>query len=91
MCYFSEKMRYDQPFCIIGGSKGKFRGAHYSYLPPLELPEETPKKEQVYPKMKPDQLTDIIDQLRGEVKHIHLELHKIQGQRPKKRVYNKYE
>ena len=90
MCYFSEKMRYDQPFCIIG-SKGKFRGAHYSYLPPLELPEETPKKEQVYPKMKPDQLTDIIDQLRGEVKHIHLELHKIQGQRPKKRVYNKYE
>jgi len=90
MCYFSEKMRYDQPFCVIN-SRGHFVGAHYSYLPPLELPEETPKKEQVYPKMKPDQLTDIIDQLRGEVKHIHLELHKIQEQRPKKRVYNKYE
>ena len=81
------RMINSQPFCIIG-SKGKFRGAHYGYLPPLELPEETPKREQVYHGMEQP---DITDQLRGEVRHIHLELHRIQGQRPKKRVYNKYE
>ena len=76
-------MKCDQPFCIIG-SKGRFRGSHYGYLPTLEE-SEIPEKKEVYLDMQwTSRQWDIINQLRGEVKHIHLETHKKQ----KKKMYN---
>ena len=39
-------MRYGQPFCIIG-SKGKFKGAKYGYLPALELPVTKDNNEEI--------------------------------------------
>jgi len=88
-------MRYDQPFCVIN-SRGHFVGARFNYLPQLEEPDTTKTLQDALHDAERDtewsaRQWDIIDQLRGEVKHIHLELHKIQGQRLKKRVYNKYE
>ena len=76
-----EKIRYDQPFCVIG-SKGKFKGARFNYLPRLlEEPDITDA-----PHINKEWSVrewDIINQLRGEVKHIHKDLHELQAKRKK--------
>ena len=76
-----EKIRYDQPFCVIG-SKGKFKGARFNYLPRLlEEPDITDA-----PHINKEwsiREWDIINQLRGEVKHIHKDLHELQAKRKK--------
>ena len=80
-----EKIRYDQPFCVIG-SKGKFKGARFNYLPRLlEEPDITDA-----PHIKQEwsiREWDIINQLRGEVKHIHKDLHELQATRKKVDYY----
>ena len=68
-----EERRYDQPFCVIN-SRGHFVGAHYNYLPPLELPEETRETRAFQDTQWTARQWDIINQLRAEVKHIHKEL-----------------
>ena len=76
-----EKIRYDQPFCVIG-SKGKFKGARFNYLPRLlEEPDITdaPHIDKEWSVRE----WDIINQLRGEVKHIHKDLHELQAKRKK--------
>ena len=72
-----EKIRYDQPFCVIN-SRGHFVGAHYNYLPPLELPEETRETRAFQDIQWTARQWDIINQLRGEVIHIHKALHESQ-------------
>ena len=68
-----EKIRYDQPFCVIG-SKGEFKGARFNYLSPLELPEETRETRAFQDTQWTARQWDIINQLRAEVIHIHKEL-----------------
>ena len=73
-------MKCDQPFCIIG-SKGRFRGVHYGYLPALEEPE-IPKKEEVYLDMRwTSRQWDIINQLRGEVAYLRNKIIETKKQR----------
>ena len=81
-----EKTRYDQPFCVIG-SKGKFKGVHFNHLSPLELPEETRKTRAFQDTQWTARQWDIINQLRGEVKHIHKDLHELQAKRKKVDYY----
>ena len=71
-----EKIRHNQPFCVIG-SKGKFKGARFNYLPRLlEEPDITdaPHIDKEWSVRE----WDIINQLRGEVIHIHKALHESQ-------------
>ena len=72
-----EKIRYDQPFCVIG-SKGEFKGARFNYLSPLELPEETRETRAFQDTQWTARQWDIINQLHGEVIHIHKALHESQ-------------
>ena len=84
-------MRYDKSFCVIG-SKGKFKGARWSHLPPLELPsvylqteltlEELTRRFESY--VLPDRKE--IDQIKGELKHIHNTLHILEARRKGKEV-----
>ena len=64
-------------FCVIG-SKGKFKGVHFNHLSPLELPEETRKTRAFQDTQWTARQWDIINQLRGEVIHIHKALHESQ-------------
>ena len=69
-----EERRYDQPFCVIS-SKGKFKGARFNYLPRLlEEPDITDAPHIEQNKEWSVREWEIINQLRGEVKHIHKEL-----------------
>ena len=81
-----EKIRYDQPFCVIG-SKGEFKGAHFNYLSPLELPEETRETRAFQDTQWTARQWDIINQLRAEVIHIHKALHESQNQKKKVGYY----
>ena len=81
-----EKIRYDQPFCVIG-SKGKFKGARFNYLSPLELPEETRETRAFQDTQWTARQWDIINQLRAEVIHIHKALHESQNQKKKVGYY----
>ena len=81
-----EKTRYNQPFCVIG-SKGKFKGVHFNYLSPLELPEETRETRAFQDTQWTARQWDIINQLRAEVIHIHKALHESQNQKKKVGYY----
>ena len=81
-----EKIRYDQPFCVIG-SKGKFKGVHFNHLSLLELPEETRETRAFQDTQWTARQWDIINQLRGEVIHIHKALHESQNQKKKVGYY----
>ena len=78
-----EVRRYDQPFFCVTGSKGKFKGVHFNHLSPLELPEETRETRAFQDTQWTARQWDIINQLRGEVKHIHKDLHELQAKRKK--------
>ena len=82
-----EKIRYNQPFCVIG-SKGKFKGARFNYLPRLlEEPDITDAPHIEQNKEWSVREWEIINQLRGEVKHIHKALHESQNQKKKVGYY----
>ena len=82
-----EERRYDQPFCVIG-SKGKFKGARFNYLPRLlEEPDITDAPHIEQNKEWSVRQWDIINQLRGEVIHIHKALHESQNQKKKVGYY----
>ena len=76
-----------QPFCVIG-SKGKFKGARFNYLPRLlEEPDITDAPHIKQNKEWSARQWEIIDQLRGEMVHIHKGLHELQATRKKVDYY----
>ena len=77
-----EERRYDQPFCVIG-SKGKFKGVHFNHLSPLELPEEIREIRAFQDTQWTARQWEIVNQLRGEIKHINKDLHELQAKRKK--------
>ena len=81
-----EKIRYDQPFCVIN-SRGHFVGARFNYLPRLLLEEPDITDAPHINKEWSVREWDIINQLRGEVKHIHKALHESQNQKKKVGYY----
>ena len=82
-----EERRYDQPFCVIN-SRGHFVGARFNYLPRLlEEPDITDAPHIEQNKEWSVREWDIINQLRGEVKHIHKDLHELQATRKKVDYY----
>jgi len=84
-------MIYDQPFCIIG-SRGIFKGAHFGYLPALEFPATDSTLAELLDKI--EVLEDAIvyqpirrnemDELKGELRHIHDSVHGLQARRKEK-------